>query len=175
MADTMFNLFDKIFKYKGKTCPVIIDNDNVPWFSGKDIATFLEYENTTQAVRGNVWDIDKKPFGELYQFMDKIPTGSQDTAIYINETGFYCLVFGSRKEVAVKFKMWVLRTVLPSIRQFGSYQLEQKYIVQLDQLRKQLKSERSKNRALENNQKRQKFPDGCLVYALERQKNNQNR
>jgi hypothetical protein len=59
---------------------------------------------------------------------------------------------------------WISRLM----SQFGSYQIEQKYIVQMDQLREQLKSERAKNKALENNQKRQqKFPDGGLVYALE--------
>jgi hypothetical protein len=63
--------------------------------------------------------------------------------------------------------MWVLRVVLPSIRQYGFYQLEQKYKYKLDDISEKLKNERNKVEMLENNQKKQKFPDGGLVYALE--------
>lgn len=167
MADSMFDLYRKMFVYKGHTCQVIIDNYSIPWFSGKDVATFLKYVDTNQAIRFNVEDIDKRPLGELYQFMKKIPENSQDNAIYINETGLYCLMFGSKKELAKKFKMWVLRTILPSIREFGYFQLDEKYMTQIAQLNEQLKMSRSTIRMLENNQKKQKFPDGGLVYALE--------
>lgn len=85
----------------------------------------------------------------------------------VNEVGFYCLIFSSRKELAKDFKMWVLRTVLPSIRQFGYYQLEDKYKHKLDDLNKKIKNKNDRIEILENNQKKQKFPDGGLVYALE--------
>ena len=32
----------------------VLDDDNNIWFKGKDIATFLEYADTTQALRVNV-------------------------------------------------------------------------------------------------------------------------
>ncbi|CAH3190256.1 unnamed protein product, partial [Porites evermanni] len=35
---------------------------------------------------------------------------------FINEPGFYELVFGSKLETAKKFRQWVFNTVLPSIR-----------------------------------------------------------
>ena len=43
---------------------------------------------------------------------------------YINESGLYSLVFGSRMENAKKFKRWVTNEVMPSIRETGSYSIK---------------------------------------------------
>ena len=42
-------------------------------------------------------------------------------AIWVNESGFYAMVLGSRKPHCVAFQRWVLHEVLPSIRRTGSY------------------------------------------------------
>ena len=42
----------------------------------------------------------------------------------INESGFYSLVMGSKLPSAKKFKLWVTREVLPSIRKHGVYATE---------------------------------------------------
>jgi prophage antirepressor-like protein len=167
MSETIFDLFDLVFKYKNSNVTIIIDSDNIPWFSAPDVTKLLKYENTSLAISDHVDNKNKKPFSELKHYLKEIPPNSQPHAIYINEAGFYSLVFNSRKEVAKKFKQWVLDTVLPSIRQFGYYQLEQKYIHRVDNLNAKLKAEKLKNQTLENNQKKQKFSDGGLVYALE--------
>ena len=43
--------------------------------------------------------------------------------IFINEPGFYEIVFGSKLEFAKKFRQWVFNTVLPSIRKYGQYKM----------------------------------------------------
>ena len=48
------------------------------------------------------------------------PGGTQK-AIFINESGLYSLIIGSKLESARKFKRWVTREVLPSIRKHGGY------------------------------------------------------
>ena len=42
---------------------------------------------------------------------------------FIDEAGFYELVFGSKLEAAKKFRDRVFTTVLPSIRKYGQYKL----------------------------------------------------
>ena len=42
---------------------------------------------------------------------------------FINEPGFYELVFGSKLDFAKKFRQWVFNTVLPSIRKYGQYKI----------------------------------------------------
>ena len=45
----------------------------------------------------------------------------QGGSIFINESGLYSLIFGSRLELAKNFKRWVTKDVLPSIRKTGRY------------------------------------------------------
>ena len=57
----------------------------------------------------------------------KTPGQQNDTRgkyyTFINEPGFYELVFGSKLEFAKKFRQWVFNTVLPSIRKYGQYKM----------------------------------------------------
>ena len=41
--------------------------------------------------------------------------------LFINESGLYSLILGSKLESARKFKRWVTSEVLPSIRKHGGY------------------------------------------------------
>ena len=45
----------------------------------------------------------------------------QEGSIFINESGLYSLIFGSRLESAKVFKRWVTKNVLPSIQKTGRY------------------------------------------------------
>lgn len=96
----------------GKVRTVTIDNE--PWFVGKDVAEALGYSNPRKAIGDHVVEEDKG--------VTKWDTlgGNQDFVI-INESGLYALIFGSKLESAKKFKHWVTKEVLPSIRKTGSY------------------------------------------------------
>jgi prophage antirepressor-like protein len=91
-----------------------------PWFMAKDVATCLEYSNTSQAIRKNV-DIEDRC--HLEQTMDS-PVSSPNNhphTVLINESGVYSLILRSKKPQAKKFKRWVTSELLPSIRKTGSY------------------------------------------------------
>jgi|LakMenE01Jun11ns_1017448.scaffolds.fasta_scaffold9912182_2 prophage antirepressor-like protein len=90
-----------------------------PYFKAKQIATFLGYIDTTQAIRKHVWDINKTTFlGSVVL----TPPNYQSTTIYINESGLYQLIFASKMDIAQKFQKWVFEIVLPSIRKTNAYQ-----------------------------------------------------
>lgn len=96
----------------GEIRSLIIDKE--PWFIGKDVAVSLGYKDTDQALRKHV-DVDDK----LTRQIDA--SGQGRDMILINESGLYSLIFGSKLKSAKKFKKWVTREVLPSIRQYGAY------------------------------------------------------
>lgn len=96
--------------------------DNEPWFVGYDVADALGYKNQSDALAKHVAEEDK-------QVLQK----SQITTLafvpnrgftFINESGLYALIFGSKLESAKRFKHWVTSEVLPSIRKTGQYQME---------------------------------------------------
>ena len=49
--------------------------------------------------------------------------GREQRPTWINESGLYALIFGSKLESAKRFKHWVTSEVLPSIRKNGNYQM----------------------------------------------------
>ena len=85
-----------------------------PWFIGKDIATILNYTNTSKAIRDHV-DNDDKLTERI------VLSGQNREVIFINESGFYSLILSSKMPNAKKFKRWVTSEVLPSLRKTGTY------------------------------------------------------
>ena len=98
-----------------------INNDNDIYFRGKDIATALGYENTTQAIIINVEAEDKYKLEELWGLSHSSLTSNEKNTIYINESGLYSLILRSNKEESKQFKKWITSEVLPSIRKTGTY------------------------------------------------------
>lgn len=96
----------------GEIRTVTIDNE--PWFVGKDVATALGYSNSRKAIIDHVHEDDKGVT------KCDTPSGTQNMTI-INESGLYALIFGSKLELAQRFKHWVTSEILPSIRKHGGY------------------------------------------------------
>ena len=92
-----------------------------PWFVGKDIAECLGYTNTKKAIRDHI-DNEDKIMGEQNvtpSITDNL--GRKQYPTFINESGIYSLILGSKLESAKKFKRWVTSEVLPSLRKTGTY------------------------------------------------------
>ena len=88
-------------------------------FVGKDVASILGYKNTKDALLKHVDDEDK--------LGSRIATPGQNREMkVINESGLYSLVLSSKLPSAKKFKRWVTREVLPSIRKHGAYMTNEK-------------------------------------------------
>lgn len=88
--------------------------NNEPWFVGKDLAECLGYSNTRDAIDKH---IDKEDKG-----VAKLDTlGGKQNMTIVNESGLYSLILSSQLPTAKRFKKWVTREVLPSIRKHGAY------------------------------------------------------
>lgn len=83
------------------------------------MAETLGYKDTSDALKRHVDDEDKG-VGEI-----PTPGGNQNMKI-INESGLYSLILSSKLSTAKKFKHWVTRDVLPSIRKTGTYSTKSK-------------------------------------------------
>ena len=124
---------------------VLIDME--PHFIAKEIATILGYENTAQAVRTHVdeedqklltYDNCKEIFGNISEAVENtddfgvLISSTPNNSIklnangmkFINESGLYSLIMGSKKPEAKMFKRWVTSEVLPSIRKTGQYNVQ---------------------------------------------------
>ena len=127
----MANMFEKSFKNEelGFELTSYIDKQQNVWFKGKDIAVILGYSDTKKTIRKHVSKENKiiQLSGQQVLGVPKRPPQQNDTrgkyCTFINEPGFYELVFSSKLEFAKKFRQWVFTTVLPSIRKYGYFKL----------------------------------------------------
>ena len=105
----------------------IDDKQNV-WSRGKDVATILGYSDTDKSIRIHVSEENKISQLVWPKCSPTNSAGQQNDVrgkwgMFINEAGFYELVFSSKLEFAKRFRQWVFTTVLPSIRKYGQYKL----------------------------------------------------
>ena len=115
----------------GSVSCLVIDNE--PWLVGKDVASALGFKNTKDALKNHVDSDDKRLIQRSdlatienhlpkdvfpINFVQAIPNRG---LTFINESGVYSLIFGSKLPNAKKFKHWVTSEVLPTLRKTGSY------------------------------------------------------
>ena len=101
-----------------------VDHKCRVWFQAKQVAKILGYKKTENAINRHVSENHKTTFLSCHP-----ETGGQqnDTrgkyCIFLDEAGFYELVFSSKLPSARIFREWVFTKVLPSIRKYGYYRM----------------------------------------------------
>lgn len=103
----------------------VLEIDNEPWFIGKEVAEKLGYSNDRDAIARHVDEEDLKILEYKACRETRHSTlwkGSDySNKKLINESGLYSLVLSSKLEGAKRFKRWVTKDILPSIRKHGAY------------------------------------------------------
>jgi len=107
------------------TVRTAIDEKGEPWFCAKDLCDVLGYKRATDAVRQHVSSSDTAKYRIARTVKNRfgVSEGKVQNVLmnFVNESGFYALVLGSKLASAMKFKDWVTSVVLPQIRKTGGY------------------------------------------------------
>ena len=119
------SIIEKVFHNEENEISVIKCRDDI-WFKAKQVATLLGYLDPGQFIRQNVDPEDRISLEKLIGKGERITphplvSNFQDFTLYLNESGLYSLIFGSKLESSEAFKRWVTKDVLPSIRKTGRY------------------------------------------------------
>ena len=101
-------------QFRGNTIRTTVDDNGNPLFCAKDVATALGYANTNDAVQAHCRGVVIR-----YPISDSL--GRTQNARFIREGDMYRLIASSKLPAAQQFESWVFDTVVPSIRQTGSY------------------------------------------------------
>lgn len=98
--------------------------DGEPWFVAKDVCDTLGLENSRRATmtletceKITVTNSNGNPRAGIPHEMS-----------YVSESGLYALIFKSRKQEAVAFRLWGTKEVLPNLRKRGYYGRREKAI-----------------------------------------------
>ena len=133
----MENTLEKSFtnnKQLGIKLNSYIDEKCRIWFKAKEVALILGYKNTDDAIKRHVSENHKRTFllscpresrGQVIKSCQCETHGQVQGRwiIFVDEPGFYELVFRSRLPTAKMFREWVFDKVLPSIRKYGYYRM----------------------------------------------------
>jgi|SRR5579872_7117310 len=157
-------------KYRSNTINIIIDNNDVIWFNAKETSFALGYAKHIGAINKHTSKDDRSQL----QYIDYDEYAGHPHSLYLNEAGLYKLILRSKLPAAKQFTNWVTYDVLPSIRKYGYYKLNQEHektikklntkIKCLKTLKKKATSEVTK---LKQDLKKEKFPKGGLVYVID--------
>ncbi len=103
---------------------IALDENGEPLFCGKDVCDVLGYRRAADAINQHVSIHDSVK----RRISTPIVSQGHDTGkskrmqmLFVTESGFYCLVFGSKLPIAERFKLWVTSVVLPQIRKTGGF------------------------------------------------------
>ena len=77
------------------------------------------------------------------------------------------MLLQSRLEKSKKFKNWITKTVLPSIRKYGYYEQKKEHELYISEITKKLNYIEKENEKLKKDLKVEKYPKGSLVYKMD--------
>lgn len=109
----------QVLNFQQSSVRTVADNKGELWFLANDVCEILGYSNPRQAVQKNC---KEKGVSNRYT----LTRGGEQSMTYINEPNLYRLIIKSRKPAAEAFEEWVMKTVLPTIRKTGGYQITPK-------------------------------------------------
>ena len=115
----MENILEKSFTNSqlGIKLNSYIDEECNVFFKAKEVAQILGYKNTEDAIKRHVSENNK------IKKVQHCETRGCTFTFYINEPGFYELVFKSKLPAAKLFREWVFTKVLPSVRKYGYFNM----------------------------------------------------
>lgn len=114
--ESMSSIQLTIFHFKEENILVdlaTVEIEGEIWFVASDVCTLLGLTNVTEALRP--LDDDEKLTSDILR------AGQTRKVNLVNESGLYALIFRSKKPSALKFRKWVTKEVIPSIRKTGSF------------------------------------------------------
>ena len=120
------SIIEKMFHYEENEISVIKYRDDI-WFKAKQVAILPGYLDPGRSIRRNVNPEDKITSERLIEkgggakSASPLVSNFQGSTLYLNQSGLYSHIFGSKLKLAKSFKRWVTKDVLPSIRKTGRY------------------------------------------------------
>lgn len=130
-------------------------------FNVKNAMAALGYKDPRTATKEK---IDKKYAKRAWQINTEQMIGHPHI-LYVTESGLYRMVGRSRLPEATAFMDWVYDDVIPSIRKFGKYKLKIGFENEMTELKKRIEYLERLNEIYKNDLKKEKYPDGGLVYV----------
>jgi len=126
----------------------------------------LEYNNYKQALKLNIQKRDMLQLKNIIKNYKSLYTNVQGHTKFLNESGLYALILRSKKNNAIKIFDWIVHDVMPSLKKYGKYELNEKNKKQFKKLHNKITSLRNKMAVVKHNLRSPIVPKGKVIYVL---------
>jgi prophage antirepressor-like protein len=164
MATILETLEENYILFESYTISIVIDTNDKLWFNAQDLIKSLGYSDVKDVIRQHVNNSDRIQLKHITHIQT---VKNHPNSIFVNESGVYSIVLRSNKPNAKKFTAWITNDVLPSIRKYGYYKMKTKYENDKTGLLQQINYLQKQNKTMESDLKKDKYPDGNLVYIMD--------
>lgn len=113
----------------------------------------LDIQTHKKAIRDHVEEEDKITGEQNVHLCITDSFGRKRYPTYVNESGLYSLIMGSKLPSAKKFKRWVTSEVLPTLRKTGQYNITDSYMIKdpIERAKRWIEEQEEKKALLEEN------------------------
>jgi prophage antirepressor-like protein len=167
MSGNYISIVNHLLIYENNNVYIAFDDKTQePYFHAKQLCLMLKYKDYHDALKSLV---NKKNIVYLKNIVKNykiLYKNVQGHTKFINEAGLNSLIYGSKKKEAKKIREWITGEIMPTIRKYGQYKLDNNTKKQLDELNKLLEKKTNEIEVLKHNLKKPKFKKGKVVYLL---------
>lgn len=129
--ESIISIEENLFQYDGtQFTSFFIENQGEwdIWVKAKEVADFLEYKKTRNAIKRHVEYENKISYEKLLKLLGAprkdLPKNLDKQTIFINMSGFFNLIHGSKQKIAKEIKRWIDNEVLPTLMRYGTYSMQ---------------------------------------------------
>ena len=123
----------KLFGNDEVTITYIKVSDDEYYFKAKEVAEYLGYIDTSDAIKTHIPSKYKITYSQLKNNQGVLPgLKMHPETIFLKEAGLYKLATSSKMPKAEAFQDWIFEEVIPSIRKTGKYELKQPQNTELE-------------------------------------------
>lgn len=167
MANKFIDFYSNILKYNDKDVYIALhDKTNEPYFHANQLCKLLEYVDCKDAIRHHVKKEDSVLLKDIVENYKSLYKNVQGTTKFLNEPGMYSLILKSRNKKAIEIFNWITHEVMPSLRKFGEYKLNNSLKSEIDELNNNIDKLKNEIDVLKHNLKKEKFIKKNMIYLL---------
>ena len=167
MANKFIDFLSNVLKYNEKEVYIALhDKTNEPYFHANQLCKLLEYIDCKDALRQHVNKDDIIYLKDIVEDYKSLYKNVQGTTKFLNEPGMYSLILKSKNKKAVEIFNWITHEVMPSLRKFGEYKINNNLKSEIDELQKTIEDLKNEIEVLQHDLKKDKFTKQNVVYIL---------
>ncbi len=135
MTHKLLDIHKKILEYGDNKVTIVFDTfKSKPYFNIKQLCEMLGYSKYRDAIKNNLKSEDVFYLKDVVVNYKLLHKNVQGSTRYTNKAGLYTLIMRSKKDDAKEIFDWIVRSVMPSLEEYGDYKMSEPILLKYNKL-----------------------------------------